>query len=108
MDTSPLKQRWHDGGTALGAWISLRDPLLAEVAGTAGYDYVCIDMQHGMSDYTHITSHLHALARTPAVPIVRVDDRTIGSGVPGPITRALLDGFRKKAQAMTRRPTAVT
>jgi 4-hydroxy-2-oxoheptanedioate aldolase len=72
MDTSPLKQRWHDGGTALGAWISLRDPLLAEVAGTSGYDYVCIDMQHGMSDYDHVTAHLHALARTPAVPIVRV------------------------------------
>jgi 4-hydroxy-2-oxoheptanedioate aldolase len=72
MDTSPLKQRWQDGDTALGAWISLRDPLLAEVAGSAGYDYVCIDMQHGMSDYTHVTAHLHALARTSAVPIVRV------------------------------------
>jgi 4-hydroxy-2-oxoheptanedioate aldolase len=72
MDTSPLKQRWRDGGTALGAWISLRDPLLAEVAATAGYDYVCIDMQHGMSDYDHVTSHLQALARSAAVPIVRV------------------------------------
>jgi branched-chain amino acid aminotransferase len=36
------------------------------------------------------------------VPIVRVNDRAIGSGVPGPITQALLDGFRKKAQAVTR------
>src|SRR5258706_13585840 len=42
-----------------------------------------------------------------AVPIVQVDDRKIGSGVPGPVTLALLDGFRKKAQAMTRRPTTV-
>jgi branched-chain amino acid aminotransferase len=32
-----------------------------------------------------------------AVPIVQVDDRTIGSGVPGSVTRALLEGFRKKA-----------
>jgi len=36
------------------------------------------------------------------VPIVKVDDRTIGAGTPGPITRALLDGFRKKAQELTR------
>lgn len=72
MDTSPLKQRWRDGGTAVGAWISLRDPLLAEVAASAGYDYVCIDMQHGMSDYTHVTTHLHAMAGAPTVPIVRV------------------------------------
>jgi branched-chain amino acid aminotransferase len=34
-----------------------------------------------------------------AVPIVQVDDRTIGSGVPGPVTRALLEGFRKKAHS---------
>jgi branched-chain amino acid aminotransferase len=37
-----------------------------------------------------------------AVPIVQVDDRTIGSGTPGPVTLALLDAFRKKAQELTR------
>jgi len=35
------------------------------------------------------------------VPIVRVDERTIGSGVPGPVARALLDGYRRKAQELT-------
>jgi D-alanine transaminase len=37
------------------------------------------------------------------VPIVTVDNRTIGSGTPGPITRALLDGFRKQADVLTTR-----
>ena len=36
----------------------------------------------------------HAL-KNAAVPIVTVDDRTIGSGRPGPITRRLLDAFRQ-------------
>lgn len=35
------------------------------------------------------------------VPIVTVDDHRIGSGAPGPITRALLDGYRTQAQALT-------
>jgi branched-chain amino acid aminotransferase len=35
------------------------------------------------------------------VPIVQVDNRRIGSGAPGPVTRALLDAFRKKARALT-------
>jgi len=35
------------------------------------------------------------------VPIVKVDDRRIGAGTPGPVTRALLDGYRKKAQEIT-------
>ena len=34
-----------------------------------------------------------------AVPIVTVDDRTIGSGRPGPVTTALLKGFRERARA---------
>ncbi len=36
------------------------------------------------------------------VPIVQVDNRPIGTGVPGPITLALLDAFRRKAQELTR------
>jgi branched-chain amino acid aminotransferase len=35
------------------------------------------------------------------VPIVQVDERTIGSGRPGRVTRALLDGYRRKAELMS-------
>ena len=42
------------------------------------------------------------------VPIVRVDDHTIGSGKPGPVTHALLEGYRKKAQALTRQSSTVS
>ena len=41
------------------------------------------------------------------VPIVKVDDRTIGAGIPGAVTRALLDGYRRKAQAQTSRLAAL-
>jgi branched-chain amino acid aminotransferase len=37
------------------------------------------------------------------VPIVRVDDSTIANGRPGPVTRALLAGFRQKAAELTSR-----
>src|SRR5438874_2491563 len=35
-------------------------------------------------------------------PVTRIDDRVIGSGKPGPITKKLLDGYRRKAQELTR------
>ena len=35
------------------------------------------------------------------VPIVRVDDRPIGTGRPGPLTGTLLEAFRRKAQELT-------
>jgi len=66
-----LKTVLDDDGTALGAWISLRDPLLAEIAATSGFDYVCIDMQHVVRP-RHDDGHAAAVARTPVVPVVRV------------------------------------
>jgi 4-hydroxy-2-oxoheptanedioate aldolase len=67
-----LQARWRDGGTALGLWLSLRDPLIAEIGCTTGYDYVCIDMQHGMHDFTDAVAALQAMARGTATPLVRV------------------------------------
>jgi branched-chain amino acid aminotransferase len=37
-------------------------------------------------------------------PVVRVDDRQIGSGKPGPITKRLLEAFHKRALEIVRRP----
>jgi len=41
------------------------------------------------------------------VPIVRVDDRKIGTGTPGPVTQALHDGYRRKAASITRQKQTV-
>ena len=49
--TTHLRQVWDRGETALGAFLFLREPLIAEAAALAGYDYVCIDMQHGLQSY---------------------------------------------------------
>jgi branched-chain amino acid aminotransferase len=37
-------------------------------------------------------------------PIVRVDERVIGSGTPGPITKRLLEAFHERALDIVRRP----
>ena len=65
-------ERWSEGGPALGAWISLRDPIIAETAASLGFDYVCVDLQHGLNDYDGMVSALAAMARTATTPLVRV------------------------------------
>ena len=50
------------------------------------------------ADEAFITSTTRELS-----PVVRIDDRVIGSGQPGSITRKLLEGYRKRAQNMTRK-----
>jgi 4-hydroxy-2-oxoheptanedioate aldolase len=67
-----LRNLWAEGGTGLGAWLFLREPLVAEAAALAGYDYVCIDMQHGLQSYEHTVTMLYAMARTDTTPLVRV------------------------------------
>ena len=62
-----MRDRWAAGGTALGAWISLRDPIIAEVAGGLGFDYVCIDLQHGLNDYDGMANALAAMAAAAAL-----------------------------------------
>jgi len=67
-----LTRIWSDGRTALGAWLFLRDPFGAELVGRAGFDYVCIDLQHGLGELSDALALLQALSGSEASPIVRV------------------------------------
>ncbi len=67
-----MRERWNDGEKTLGAWLFLREPFTAEAAGDAGYDYVCVDMQHGLADYRDTVAMMQGLAKTSATPMVRV------------------------------------
>ena len=48
------------------------------------------------ADEAFITSTTRELS-----PVTRIDDRTIGDGRPGPVTLALLEGYRRRARALT-------
>ena len=53
------------------------------------------------ADEAFITSTTRELS-----PVVRIDGRVIGTGRPGPVTRQLLEGFRKKAWDLSRQAAA--
>ena len=72
MGLDALKMHWSAGNTALGAWLTLREPVAAEAAALSGYDYVCVDMQHGLADDADALNMIQAVARTAATPLVRV------------------------------------
>ncbi len=111
-----MRSTWESGGTALGAWVSLRDPLIAETAASVGYDYVCLDMQHGMQDYRDIVAMLSAMARTPVTPIVRVPwnepgiiGRVLDAGAYGviiPMVNSAEQAMAAVASAVTRQSAA--
>ncbi|MGI9658699.1 MAG: HpcH/HpaI aldolase family protein, partial [Gaiellaceae bacterium] len=67
-----LKERWAAGDSVVGAWSLIPDGLAAETVARAGFDFVCIDNQHGVNDYASTVHMLQVLALSSSVPLVRV------------------------------------
>jgi 4-hydroxy-2-oxoheptanedioate aldolase len=67
-----LKEKWQAGEATYGVWLAIPSPLVAEAAALAGFDYVCIDMQHGVADYQVAVAMLAAMRGAESTPIVRV------------------------------------
>lgn len=76
---SSLKNKWQAGQPTFGLWSALGSPLATEILARAGFDYVCIDNQHGVNDYISTLGQLQAVdcGGTPA--IVRVPWNDPGS-----------------------------
>ena len=61
MRTNPLKARLKAGKKCLGAWLATNNPIVAEVYGQAGYDFVIVDHEHGPGDFMGALSQSQAL-----------------------------------------------
>jgi 4-hydroxy-2-oxoheptanedioate aldolase len=72
VSTNRLRERLAGGHTALGGWCSTGSPITAEILATEGFDYVCIDCQHGLAGADALLPALLAVGRTGATPVVRV------------------------------------
>jgi 4-hydroxy-2-oxoheptanedioate aldolase len=67
-----LRALWSEGGTAFGVWIMLSSPAAVETIASMGFDYVGVDCQHGLLDYTDMRDILLMLRGLPTTPVVRV------------------------------------
>jgi branched-chain amino acid aminotransferase len=65
---------------------------MAPEAGIPAQEQVLRDEDLFAADEAFLTSSIKEI-----VPIVQVDDRPIGTGTPGPVTRRLLEEFRRRA-----------
>ncbi len=70
--STPIRARWRAGESVTGAWLTLPGPVMAEATARMGFDYVCIDTQHGAIEYSDVVSMIQAILLGGASPIVRV------------------------------------
>lgn len=67
-----LNTRWRDGDVTLGIWLMTPGADTAEVLAPLGFDYLCIDRQHGLVGDADVIAVLRAIRTSEATPIVRV------------------------------------
>lgn len=72
MRTNGLREAWAHGRAALGAWLTIPSGFSAEIMAHAGFDWLCVDMQHGVIDYQQMVAMLQAVSTTDVTPLVRV------------------------------------
>ena len=89
MRRNPMRERWAAGEPAIGGWLGIPSSYAAEIVARCDFDYVCVDIQHGLLDYGDAWHMLQAINLGSATPVVRVPWNE-----PGIIGRSLDSGAR--------------
>ena len=60
--------------TSLGSWITLNNPSIAEIMADAGFDWLCVDMEHSVTDYSEAQQLIAAIQSKGKKAYVRVGE----------------------------------
>lgn len=69
---NPFKAALRQGDTLYGCWMGLAAPHVAEIMGTAGFDWLVIDNEHSPNDLRSTRDALIALESSDSHAVVRV------------------------------------
>lgn len=72
MTTPTLKERVRACDRLCGTHITLADPVITEILGQCGYDYLWMDTGHSPMDYQNLYAHLSAVRMAGVPAVVRV------------------------------------
>ncbi len=72
MRPNTVMQKWREGKATIGGWLGIPASTTAETMAHQGFDWLCVDTQHGLIDYTTALPMLQAISTTDTMPFVRV------------------------------------
>jgi 2-dehydro-3-deoxyglucarate aldolase/4-hydroxy-2-oxoheptanedioate aldolase len=68
----PDISRFRRSETTIGTWLSIGSPVVAELAGVSGFDWLLFDLEHGCTTESALIGNLQAIRDSSAAAIVRV------------------------------------
>jgi len=75
MNAGEIRAKLKVGAT-IGSWLQIPSPEVAEIMGRAGYDWVAVDMEHGLFTRTGLADVCRAVELGGAAPFARVAEAT--------------------------------
>ena len=75
MNAREIRAKMETGAT-IGTWLQLPSPEAAEIMGRAGYDWVAVDMEHGLFTRTGLSDICRAIELGGCAPFARVAEAT--------------------------------
>lgn len=84
MKANRIKAMLAAGDVAVGGWVTIEHPTVAEIMASVGFDWLLIDCEHGPAGVSGAQVLLQAMSGSQAVPFIRVADND-----PALIKRAL-------------------
>lgn len=61
----------------IGSWITMNNPSVAEIMADAGFDWLCVDMEHSVTDYYEAQQLILAIQSKGIKAFVRVGENNI-------------------------------
>ncbi len=72
-DAVGFRERLARAETLVGSFVNLSSPIVTEIMGMAGFDWLVLDLEHGAGDEAGLLPQLQALRGSGTASIVRVE-----------------------------------
>src|SRR5512140_2431388 len=72
MPKNKLRNALLSRDVTLGAWMQIGHCGIAEILARAGFDWVCVDLEHGAIDLETMTNIFRTLSAFDCVPVARL------------------------------------
>jgi 4-hydroxy-2-oxoheptanedioate aldolase len=67
-----LKRKLYNDQPVIGTWSIISSPIVVEILALSGFDFLILDMEHGVYDQTALDACIRACEAAGCAPIVRV------------------------------------
>jgi len=74
-NTKKLKDKLKRGELSFGSWITVGNPIIAEVMAVSGFEWLTIDMEHSAITLKDAQDLIRTIELSGSVPLVRVGEK---------------------------------